>query len=162
MSTATYTVAGMTCAHCVSAVTEEVGSVPGITEVQVDLETGALTVTSETPVDDDAVAAAIDEAGYALAPRGPRDEHHRRAPADHRARDRWHDLRLLRRPHREEAQPARRRHRHRQLRDGEGAGPLRRWRHARRPDRHRREDRVHGDPPPAGAPRRRGHRPAYQ
>ena len=67
MSTATYTVTGMTCAHCVSAVTEEVGAVPGVTEVRVDLATGALTVTSETPVDDDAVAAAVDEAGYALA-----------------------------------------------------------------------------------------------
>src|SRR5436189_221467 len=47
MSTATYTVSGMTCAHCVSAVTEEVSAVPGVTEVQVDLETGALTVTVE-------------------------------------------------------------------------------------------------------------------
>jgi copper chaperone len=69
MSTATYTVTGMTCAHCVSAVTEEVGAVPGVTEVRVDLETGSLTVTSQSPVDDDAVAAAVDEAGYALAGR---------------------------------------------------------------------------------------------
>jgi copper ion binding protein len=69
MSTATYTVTGMTCAHCVSAVTEEVGAVPGVTEVLVDLETGSLTVTSENPVDDDAVAAAVDEAGYALTGR---------------------------------------------------------------------------------------------
>jgi copper ion binding protein len=69
MSTATYTVTGMTCAHCVSAVTEEVGAVPGVTEVVVDLETGSLTVTSENPVDDDAVAAAVDEAGYALTGR---------------------------------------------------------------------------------------------
>ena len=69
MSTATYTVTGMTCAHCVSAVTEEVTAVFGVTDVQVDLETGALTVTSDTPVDDEAVAAAVDEAGYALAGR---------------------------------------------------------------------------------------------
>jgi copper ion binding protein len=69
MSTATYTVTGMTCAHCVHAVTEEVTAVPGVTDVQVDLETGALTVTSDTPVDDEAVAAAVDEAGYALAGR---------------------------------------------------------------------------------------------
>ncbi|NYJ03781.1 heavy-metal-associated domain-containing protein [Petropleomorpha daqingensis] len=69
MSTATYTVTGMTCAHCVSAVTEEVGAVPGVTEVVVDLESGSLTVSSESPVDDDAVAAAVDEAGYALAGR---------------------------------------------------------------------------------------------
>jgi copper chaperone CopZ len=69
MSTATYTVTGMTCAHCVHAVTEEVTAVPGVTDVQVDLETGALTVTSDSPVDDEAVAAAVDEAGYALAGR---------------------------------------------------------------------------------------------
>jgi len=69
MSTATYTVTGMTCAHCVSAVTEEVGAVPGVTEVEVDLESGSLTVTSDTPVDDDAFAAAYDEARYALAGR---------------------------------------------------------------------------------------------
>ena len=57
MSTATYTVTGMTCAHCVAAVTEEVGAVLGVTGVEVDLATGALTVTSEAPVDDDAVEA---------------------------------------------------------------------------------------------------------
>ena len=67
MSTATYTVTGMTCAHCVHAVSEEVGAVPGVTDVAVDLESGALTVTSEAPVDDAAIAAAVDEAGYALA-----------------------------------------------------------------------------------------------
>jgi copper chaperone len=69
MSTATYTVTGMTCAHCVNAVSEEVGTLPGVTHVAVDLESGALTVTSDQPVDDDAVAAAVDEAGYALADR---------------------------------------------------------------------------------------------
>jgi copper chaperone len=67
MSTTTYTVTGMTCAHCVAAVTEEVGAVPGVTAVEVDLATGALTVTSEAAVDADAVAAAVDEAGYRLA-----------------------------------------------------------------------------------------------
>ena len=69
MSTSTYTVTGMTCGHCVGAVTEEVGALPGVTAVQVDLETGALTVTSESPVDDGAVAAAVEEAGYAVAGR---------------------------------------------------------------------------------------------
>jgi len=69
MSTATYTVTGMTCAHCVNAVSEEVGAVPGVTAVEVDLASGALTVTSDAPVDDAAVAAAVDEAGYALAGR---------------------------------------------------------------------------------------------
>jgi copper chaperone len=67
MSTATYTVVGMTCGHCVSAVTEEVTQVPGVTDVDVDLASGRLTVNSDAPVDDDAVRAAVDEAGYQLA-----------------------------------------------------------------------------------------------
>ena len=67
MSTATYTVVGMTCGHCVSAVTEEVTSVPGVTAVDVDLASGRLTVSSDAPVDEDAVRAAVDEAGYQLA-----------------------------------------------------------------------------------------------
>ena len=67
MSTATYTVVGMTCGHCVSAVTEEVTPVPGVTAVDVDLASGRLTVTSDQPVDDGAVRAAVDEAGYELA-----------------------------------------------------------------------------------------------
>jgi copper ion binding protein len=69
MRTATYTVVGMTCGHCVSAVTEEVTQVPGVTAVDVDLASGRLTVTSDAPVDDDAVRAAVDEAGYELAGR---------------------------------------------------------------------------------------------
>ena len=67
MSTATYTVTGMTCGHCVSAVTEEVSQVPGVTAVEVDLAGGGLTVTSETPVDGSAVRAAVEEAGYEVA-----------------------------------------------------------------------------------------------
>jgi copper chaperone len=67
MTTSTYTVTGMTCGHCVSAVTEEVTAVPGVTAVDVDLASGRLTVTSDAPVDDDAVRAAVDEAGYELA-----------------------------------------------------------------------------------------------
>ena len=67
MSTATYTVTGMTCGHCVSAVTEEVTAVPGVTGVDVDLASGRLTVTSNSPVDESAVRAAVDEAGYELA-----------------------------------------------------------------------------------------------
>jgi copper ion binding protein len=69
MTTATYTVTGMTCGHCVSAVTEEVTQVPGVTAVDVDLASGRLTVTSDAPVDDDAVRAAVDEAGYELTGR---------------------------------------------------------------------------------------------
>ena len=66
MSTATYTVTGMTCGHCVSAVTEEVSLVSGVTAVDVDLDSGGLTVTSEAPVDESAVRAAVEEAGYEL------------------------------------------------------------------------------------------------
>jgi copper ion binding protein len=69
MSTTSYTVTGMTCQHCVSAVTEEVGGLPGVTGVQVDLASGGLTVTSDTPVDDGAVRAAVEEAGYEVAAR---------------------------------------------------------------------------------------------
>ena len=65
-TTATYTVSGMTCAHCVSSVTEEVTSIPGVTDVQVDLASGAVTITSEAPVEETAVKAAVDEAGYEL------------------------------------------------------------------------------------------------
>ena len=67
MSTATYTVVGMTCGHCVNSVTEEVSQVPGVTDVNVDLATGGLTVTSEADVDDGAVRAAVEEAGYQVA-----------------------------------------------------------------------------------------------
>ncbi len=62
-----FTVQGMTCAHCVVSVTEEVEEVPGVTHVEVTLETGSLEVTSEEPVDRAAVAAAVEEAGYQLA-----------------------------------------------------------------------------------------------
>ena len=67
MTTATYTVVGMTCGHCVSAVTEEVSEVPGVTGVDVDLASGGLTVTSDAPVEDSAVRAAVEEAGYQVA-----------------------------------------------------------------------------------------------
>jgi copper chaperone len=67
VSTSTYTVVGMTCGHCVDAVTEEVSAVPGVTAVDVDLASGGLTVSSTEPVDDDAVRAAVEEAGYQVA-----------------------------------------------------------------------------------------------
>ena len=66
MSTATYTVVGMTCGHCVNAVTDEVSQLPGVTGVDVDLASGGLTVTSEAPVDETAVRAAVEEAGYQI------------------------------------------------------------------------------------------------
>jgi copper chaperone len=67
MSTATYTVTGMTCGHCVASVTEEVQEIPGVENVDVVLESGSLTVTSAAPVDDAAVKAAVEDAGYQLA-----------------------------------------------------------------------------------------------
>jgi copper ion binding protein len=66
MTTTTYTVTGMTCGHCVNAVSTEIGALPGVTGVDVDLTRGAVTVTSEQPLDPDAVRAAVDEAGYEL------------------------------------------------------------------------------------------------
>ncbi|TMR11317.1 heavy-metal-associated domain-containing protein [Nonomuraea turkmeniaca] len=67
MSTATYTVKGMTCGHCVSSVKEEVGDVAGVTGVEVDLATGLLTVDSDGPVDPAKIVAAVQEAGYEVA-----------------------------------------------------------------------------------------------
>lgn len=67
MTTTAYTVQGMTCAHCVAAVSTEVGALPGVTGVGVDLATGTVTVTSEGPLDTEAVRGAVDEAGYELA-----------------------------------------------------------------------------------------------
>lgn len=66
--TLTGSVAGMTCGHCVASVTEEVGEVAGVTDVVVDLASGAITVTGAAPIDVDAVSAAVTEAGYAFTP----------------------------------------------------------------------------------------------
>jgi copper chaperone len=65
--TAQYTVVGMTCGHCVKAVTDELSDLEGVERVEVDLPSGMVTVTSAAPLADDAVAAAVDEAGYTLA-----------------------------------------------------------------------------------------------
>ncbi|MFY1619049.1 heavy-metal-associated domain-containing protein [Micromonospora sp. WMMD736] len=62
----TYQVQGMTCGHCVSAVSAEVGAIEGVRDVRVDLATGQVTVSSEQPVDTEVVRAAVDEAGYDL------------------------------------------------------------------------------------------------
>jgi copper chaperone len=70
MSTSTYAVTGMTCGHCVSAVTEELTKLPGVREVSIDLVAGgtsAVRVTSETDLSDEQVREAVDEAGYELA-----------------------------------------------------------------------------------------------
>ena len=66
MTTATYAVSGMTCDHCVKAITGELTKIEGVTAVDVDLPTGKVTVSSEQPVDDGAVRAAVDEAGVEL------------------------------------------------------------------------------------------------
>ena len=63
-TTSTYRVEGMTCDHCVRAVRAEVAEVPGVVDVQVDLAGKSVTVTSEGAVDDEAVRAAVEEAGY--------------------------------------------------------------------------------------------------
>ena len=68
MSTTTYTVSGMTCGHCVAAVTEEVAKLDDVKRVDVDLASGRVTVESDGPVDDAAFAAAVDEAGYTVSP----------------------------------------------------------------------------------------------
>jgi copper chaperone CopZ len=66
MITNTYVISGMTCAHCVRAVTAEVSALPQVTAVAVDLPTGTLTITSTTALDLDQVRTAIEEAGYEL------------------------------------------------------------------------------------------------
>ncbi|CAA9350340.1 MAG: Copper(I) chaperone CopZ [uncultured Frankineae bacterium] len=67
MSTETYTVTGMTCGHCVASVSEEVSELPGVSDVQVDLASGRVTVTSDAPLGADQVRTAVEEAGYSLA-----------------------------------------------------------------------------------------------
>jgi copper chaperone len=71
MTTTTYAVTGMTCEHCVRAVTEELSGLDGVSQVEVDLVPGGdskVSVTSQVPLTEQAVAAALDEAGdYALA-----------------------------------------------------------------------------------------------
>ncbi|GAA1282591.1 hypothetical protein Psi02_31710 [Planotetraspora silvatica] len=67
MTTATFTVKGMTCGHCVSSVKEEVGEVAGVAGVQVDLATGLMTVESESPIDAARISTAVAEAGYEVA-----------------------------------------------------------------------------------------------
>ena len=71
MTTKSYLVEGMTCAHCVSSVTEEVSGIGGVSGVAVQLEVGGASrveVTSDAPVMIDDIRAAITEAGYTLVP----------------------------------------------------------------------------------------------
>ena len=64
--TATYTVSGMTCGHCMNAVTEELTRLPGVRDVQVELPTGSVKVVSDGPLPIDEIRVAVDEAGYEL------------------------------------------------------------------------------------------------
>ncbi|MCA1836702.1 MAG: heavy-metal-associated domain-containing protein [Actinobacteria bacterium] len=66
MSQSTYTVAGMTCSHCASSVTEEVSRLDGVRDVAVDVAAGKVTVTSDGPLAEDEVRGAVTEAGYQL------------------------------------------------------------------------------------------------
>ncbi|WP_433532904.1 heavy-metal-associated domain-containing protein [Micromonospora sp. CA-263727] len=66
MTTAVYQVRGMTCGHCVSSVSAELGGIAGVRDVRVDLASGQVTVDSEAPLDSATVRAAVDEAGYEL------------------------------------------------------------------------------------------------
>ena len=63
----TFTVTGMTCEHCVRAVSAEFGVLPGVTAVAVDLTSGAVTVHTERTITPAEAAIAADEAGYELA-----------------------------------------------------------------------------------------------
>jgi copper chaperone len=65
--TSTYRVTGMTCEHCVRAVSDELSALSGVEAVRVNLDAGAVTVTSAAPLSDAQVRAAVDEAGYELA-----------------------------------------------------------------------------------------------
>ncbi|MCV7280440.1 heavy-metal-associated domain-containing protein [Mycolicibacterium flavescens] len=67
MTTTTVTVTGMTCDHCAASVREEIGEISGVTAVDVDVASGKVTIDSEAPVQTDAIATAVEEAGYRLA-----------------------------------------------------------------------------------------------
>ena len=66
MTSTTYAVTGMTCGHCELSVQEELSALDAVTEVHADHKTGQVTVTSTEPLDPAAVAAAVEEAGYAM------------------------------------------------------------------------------------------------
>ncbi|MFG2822397.1 heavy-metal-associated domain-containing protein [Kitasatospora sp. NPDC048365] len=68
-STVTYTVSGMSCGHCEKSISEEVSGLAGVTAVAADAKAGTVTVSSDAPLAEDEVRAAIDEAGYELTGR---------------------------------------------------------------------------------------------
>ena len=69
MSSKTINVEGMTCDHCVNAVTEEISKIPGVTEVNIDLHAGEIspvTISAGIEISDVDIAAAVEEAGYSI------------------------------------------------------------------------------------------------
>ncbi|MFA5564999.1 MAG: cation transporter [Acidimicrobiia bacterium] len=66
MVTTTITVEGMTCEHCVNAVRTEISQLPGVADLSVELDSGLVTIESESELDSAALEAAVDEAGYAI------------------------------------------------------------------------------------------------
>ena len=68
MNTTTFTVTGMTCGNCENHVREEVSAISGVTSLTVSAAAGSLSVTADGPVDEAAVIAAVEEAGYTAVP----------------------------------------------------------------------------------------------
>ncbi|WP_206792068.1 heavy-metal-associated domain-containing protein [Amycolatopsis sp. MtRt-6] len=66
MTQSAYVVTGMTCGHCVASVKEEVGELPGVRDVEVDLNSGRVLVTSEGVLAPEQVEGAVQVAGYQL------------------------------------------------------------------------------------------------
>jgi copper chaperone CopZ len=66
MTTTTYEIQGMTCGHCIASVSDALRMLPGVDDVDVDLDRGTATVTSESSLDSDAVRSAVEQAGYEL------------------------------------------------------------------------------------------------
>ncbi|MEU3171376.1 heavy-metal-associated domain-containing protein [Streptomyces sp. NPDC007000] len=64
--TAVYKVSGMSCGHCEGAVSGEISGIPGVDSVKAVAATGEVTVVSDTPLDEEAVRTAVDEAGFEL------------------------------------------------------------------------------------------------
>jgi len=67
MNTVTITVAGMSCGHCASSIRAEVGQIPGVTAVEVDVTSGTVVIDSQGPLDEATIRTAVEEAGYRLA-----------------------------------------------------------------------------------------------
>ncbi|MER6330252.1 heavy-metal-associated domain-containing protein [Streptomyces sp. NPDC014983] len=65
--TTVYQVTGMSCGHCEGSVSGEISQLPGVTSVKAVASSGEVTVVSTAPLDDEAVRAAVDEAGFELA-----------------------------------------------------------------------------------------------